>query len=833
MTPATPATEVAAVLATKAPGERVVHLSGFAGDVTSYDTVKVKTAEPAAAPVASVETKSAPAEVPATAPAASTEPLPVGTATVHARVKESMIELRDTGAKVDAFTVEAPSTLPSGPAGEAVLSKAVDSAVKEVFPDAKAPDRTTSSGGEGGIASEGQGSGVQGSGGQGSGGQGSGSSGSTAPAAAPQDPMVTEINTLTKRTRDDAHAALSAIGQRRLPGWHGTLQYRGIDWDRIFTLALDNPAMRGTLFGFVQSAGSIAGSDPSRYRRPATLAEIPADMMDPLAASAGPNREVRALAMSDCTQADFLRNKGLTLAIAARYGNNPDHLAKIIEILTAVADWGQFQRPGWSLADPTRTMPEGGDGVNMATAWGINGVVDILHVLGDRVPADLRKRLMLSLRREVAAIVDSWAYQRPWYVKSGSANSNQWIDPSAALMKACMFIGDSDLMPAYILGAENLARSLSLSGQDGAFLEGVSYAQMSLGPVFDTLIAARMTGDARFGELTFTDRSWNWFMHMIMPGGMLVNCSDSRMSSLPFWAMRAPLESMELAAVASRDPAALPAIRSMFPESSQTVSGLRFAAAMADASGGGAPLQPIQPWASFPSQHLVTWREAMRSPSETLPELAVWVKGGSPNELSHGHRDQGQVSVQFGGRMILMDCGTPDYSDADLITKYSEAAGHGIMQVGQIRPHQQAVNAPAEVVALGPAGGQVRVDSSAAYAAGTQCMRDVTWSSQGRVTLADPVVLPALVPAGTEIYRLHTGSAQSLSISGSGMSWTVSWPGTQMSLQANRPIVVEQVQWPDAVRAPFMHQAIIIRSADATDRLNLTTTIDIDRSVTQ
>ena len=519
MTPATPATEVAAVLATKAPGERVVHLSGFAGDVTSYDTVKAKPAEPAAAPVASIETKSAPAEAPVTAPAPATEPLPVGTATVHARVKESMIELRDTGAKVDAFTVESPSTLPAGPAGEAVLAKAVDSAVKEVFPDAKAPERTNSSGGEGGIASEGQGSGSSGS--------------ATAPASAPQDPMVTEINTLTKRTRDDAHAALSAIGQRRLPGWHGTLQYRGVDWDRIFTLAMDNPAMRGTLFGFVQSAGSIAGSDPSRYRRPATLAEIPADMMDPLAASAGPNREVRALAMSDCTQADFLRNKGLTLAIAARYGNNPDHLAKIIEILTAVADWGQFQRPGWSLADPTRTMPEGGDGVNMATAWGINGVVDILHVLGDRVPADLRKRLMLSLRREIAAIVDSWAYQRPWYVKSGSANSNQWIDPSAALMKACMFVGDPELMPAYILGAENLARSLSLSGQDGAFLEGVSYAQMSLGPVFDTLIAARMTGDARFGELTFTDRSWNWFMHMIMPGGMLVNCSDSRMSSLP------------------------------------------------------------------------------------------------------------------------------------------------------------------------------------------------------------------------------------------------------------------------------------------------------------
>ena len=814
MTPATAPKEVAAQLATKAPGERVVHLSGFAGDVTAYDSVKSKPADPQVAGITPVQTASDLATtVVKTAPEGQ-ELLPVGAATVHARVKESMTELRDAGAKVDAVTVEVPATLLPGPVTDALLAQSVDAAVKEVYPTARVPERAVSVN-EGGIASS-----------ESTPGMAEGS------ALAAQDPVVTEKSRLTKQAIDDARATLAARGQRRLPEWDGTLQYRGIDWERIFTLARDNPEIRGVLFGMMQYADQIVNTDPSRYRRPNTLGEIAPDMVDPVSLNAGRNREARALAMVDCFQADFVRSKGLTLAIAARYGNNPAHLAKILDILSAVADWGPFQRQGWSLGDPTYTLPEGGDGVNMATGWGVNGVVDILHVLGDRVPADLRERLMLSLRREVAAIADSWANRRPWFVKSDSANCNQWIDPSAALMKACMFIGDPALIDPYTLGAENIAWSLSLSGEDGAFLEGVAYAQMSLAQVFDTIIAARAAGDPRFTNLPFADRSWKWFAHMLMPGGMLVNCYDSRMPSLPNWAMRSPLDSMALAAVISRDPVALRTVRSLFPDPSHSMSGLRFLAALAEANGAP-PSEPIQPWASFPSQQLVTWREAMRGPSDPLPEMAVWVKGSSLNERSHGHRDQGQVTVQFGSRMILMECGTPDYSSPDYADKYAGAAGHGIMQVGEIRPHQEAVNAPAEVVALGPTGGQVRVNSSAAYAAGTQCTRDVTWTAQGRVTLTDSVVLPSLVPAGTEIYRLHTGSSEPLSISGSGMIWTVSWNGTQMSLQANRPIVVEQVQWPDAVRAPFMHQALIIRAADATDRLNVTTTIDIDRSVTQ
>ncbi|MBU3729655.1 MAG: hypothetical protein FGM37_10485, partial [Phycisphaerales bacterium] len=364
MTPATPPTEVAAVLATKAPGDRVVHLAGFAGDVAAYDSVKPTSPDAGSAKPAlaqpSVMTDTAPAvKAPEAAPV-----LPIGTATVSARVKESMAGLRDVGAKVDAFTVEVPTVLAAGPAADAVLAKAVDAAVREIYPDAKSPERSVGDA-EGGIASDGQ-----------------SSSSGAAQAPVQQDPVAAGIADLTKKTVANAHMALAALDRQRLPQSAITLQYRGIDWNRVFELARDNPAIRGTLFAFVSAADQVVAADASRYRRPATLTAIPTDMLDPIAATAGPNREVRALAMADCTQADFVRSKGLTLAIAARYGNDPQHLAKILEILGEVAKWEQFQRPGWSLGDPARRMPDGGDGVNMATAWGVNGVVDIMHVLG-------------------------------------------------------------------------------------------------------------------------------------------------------------------------------------------------------------------------------------------------------------------------------------------------------------------------------------------------------------------------------------------------------------------------------------------------------------------
>ena len=580
-------------------------------------------------------------------------------------------------------------------------------------------------------------------------------------------------------------------------------------------MSRSDPGMRRVLFTFVRDADSVLRAPASAYRRARTFEEIPTEQVDQLALRSGVNRDARALSMSDATQADFVRSKGLGLAIAARYGGSPEALARSLDILAAVAEWQPFQRPGWSLGDPDRRMPPGGDGVNMATAWGINGVIDMMDALGDRVPADLRSRLRTRLRGEVEAIVDSWRNRRPWYVQSDAVMSNQWIDPSAALVRACLFLEDDSLAPAYQLGVENIWRSLQASAGDGAFLEGVTYAQMSLGPLFEAVSAMRGNGDLRCASHPFIRSSWKWLLHMLMPGGALVNCSDSHMSNLPAWAMTVPLDSMVMATLASGDPDAVAAMRKVFPEPAPSLAGLRLAAA--SMAPGTASLAP---YAWFPSQQLVTWREAFRPPTDTRPEFALWVKGSSPGCRSHGHRDPGQLSVYYGGHAVLMDCGTPDYSDAALETQYAPVAGHGTMQVGGVQPRTEAVDAPLTVRRLDANGGSVDIDLTRGYRGVQQCTRSVTWS-KGVVTIDDAVRFPASVPAGTEVYRFHVGSPGELRIRGGGTSWTLEWQGAAMKLVASVPIEVDQVAWPDRVQQPFTHPAVRLKLPSGGDALQV------------
>ena len=642
-------------------------------------------------------------------------------------------------------------------------------------------------------------------------------------------PVIPE---LTRLTIEAANQALAQIPGPRVAMYTGALKFVPTDWNALLQRAGNSQSTRSMLEQFKEMANQPAFQNVSNYKRPTTLGEIPVEMRDGrLPDVALAKRETFALAMVDCTQTSWLSSKGVLLALTAKYTQNPEQLSRAVNMLEEVNKYVPLQRPGTTIWEPNVVMPEGGDGVWLATAWGISAIVDISTILGDSVPVELRDRLRLQLREEVKRICQDWRDRRPWFVKSRYVVSNQWIEPSIGLIKACLFLEDPLLLPAYNLGVENLLASLQSHGQNGEFLEGFSYAQMSLLPIHEIIGKMRLAGDSRCISVPFVKNNWKWFAQMHQPGKMLVNCGDSGLSELPDYCFTVPFSSFSAAAMASGDPDAQSMIRFLYPspQSIGALEALKYADYLLENGGAGQVRLPT--FAYFPSQQLVTWRTEFQPIASVQTALSIWAKGGTPQE-NHIRREQGHLSIYNGDRIVLMNCGTPYYSDQDYFNGYASVAGSNIMQVDQLTPSGVAVSAPLAVNRLDANGGDVSIDSSAAYL-GATCTRNISWDQTGLVKIVDQATLSSPVPSGTEFYRFHTGSAQPLNITGAGKLWAVSWRGTTMKITSDQPITVQQIVRPDKVTAPFQHQTILISVPQQTSSLSLTSELIIDRNITQ
>ena len=627
-----------------------------------------------------------------------------------------------------------------------------------------------------------------------------------------------------------ANTTLSSLSSRILPNYTGNLVSIPMDWEQIFTLAQSTPALRQLLFGIVQEAQAALASGPEFYRRPSTLAQIPEAMVDPISRSVGSNQELRALAISDVAQADFVRSKGVALALAWRYTKQQQYLDKLIEILREVDLYRPLQRQGWSLTDPSWTLPAEGDGPNMATSWGIIGIADILELLGDNIPHDLQLALRDLIYSEIQTVTRAWAMKIPWYAKgTGALSSNQWIDPNIAVIRGCLLLGDPNILPAYNMASENLARSLSFFGEDGAFLEGVTYAQMSLPNALGAIQRMNATGDQRFDSLPFISNSWKWWVHMLLPGGRFVNCYDSRMARQPTWSPRTPLSAMVAAMNAAGSDEAVSTIRYLFPNGNATVDGIRYWATINSSS---LPPQVMLPtYAYFPSQQVLVWRSAFERPSDAATAWALWARGGSIRD-SHSQRDQGQVSVYCGNRVVLMDCGTPDYSNPLMNSQYANAAGHSVMQVGELTPRNKSVDAPISISRLDAEGGAITIDTTQAYTGVLSNKRLLSWSRDGKVSIVDTANFAQPVPTGTELFRFHVGSSTAVNVQEVDGHWVATWDGVKMTFQSDTSISIEQIDWPDQVLPTQSHRALLVRSQQVVQTVRLETTLDINLDVT-
>jgi hypothetical protein len=651
----------------------------------------------------------------------------------------------------------------------------------------------------------------------------------TSPPTTPAKQLVSRTPAATnKAIQEHARLALQRTEPISAPAIRaGPLAYRPNEWIQIFESSRTTPSIRQALFALEACAQRVMKDRHTLYTRPLRLADIEISQLDLRYRKAGTNGEQFALAMADCAQADYLRSSGVELAVVAAYTESQEYLGKCEAILRAACNRAPLQRPGWTLYSPVSAMPASGDGVWLATAWGIEGIVEMLSVLGERVPLELRSELRELLRREISRIVEDWARQTPWYVRSRTFQSNQWIEVSAGLVKGCLFLGDPELMDAYELGVRNLGSTLRRLGNDGGFLEGVTYASMTTGSLLSVLSDLRATGDDRLRSFAWQDNAWRWWMHMVMPGRQFVNCYDSRMSQIPAWAISNPLASAVQAAMASSDRGALPNIRALYPgRVDPSVPAVRYQWALASAAS---PTLSLDPSCHFESQQILCWRTGWQAPSAEQTEMALWIRGGSASD-SHSHRDQGQVSVYNGDRILIMECGTPDYGSDDYESSYARASGHSTFQIGALEPRSRAVDIPITVAKLDRSSGDVSMNLQPAFPGAVQCSRQVRWFDAGLVRFSDRIVLPKPIVPGTPLIRFHTGSVSPLSCVPIDGGTKVSWKDASLVIRSGGATVVTEKEWPDAVRPPFVHRVIEIRAGVAASNFEVESELQFARS---
>ena len=656
---------------------------------------------------------------------------------------------------------------------------------------------------------------------------GVGATGTSDPAATAA-PSMTEV---TRLTIEAAEAAFQAIPGTRLARWTGELRFASTDWNALVQRAGSDQQLSRILGQLQSQAGSPQYADVTRFRRPISLAEIPPDLMQSGAETVLPERkEMFCLAYVDCSQTSWLSRNGVLVALIAKKTNDPVLVALALRMLEEVNKYVPLQRPGTTIWDPNVPITPGGEGVWLATAWGISAIVDMTTILGDLVPTELRERMRSQVREEVMRICVDWRDKRPWFVKNRSVVSNQWIEPNVGLIKATLWLKDPLLLPAYNLGVENLAASLNAHGASGEFLEGVNYAQMTLHSTHSILGSMRQLGDTRCLNSPFAKNNWRWFTHMHMPGAMIVNCNDTRASELPGWCMSVPYSSFAEAAMASGEDDAVAMMRFLYPTPTPigALDALLYADFLAASSTPAQARLPV--FASFPAQQLVVWRSEFQPIAAPQTALAVWMKGGALSE-NHIRREQGHVSVYSGNRLVLTNCGTIDYTDPTYFSGYASTGGSNVMQVAEITPSSKPINAPLFVNNLGPTGGDVDIDTSAAYV-GATCHRNVSWNIDGRVRIGDEMTLTNPATQGMELYRFHTGNVEPLTITGSGTRWTVTWTGASINFESDKPVTVEQGSQLDRLSEPFHHQMIVIKAVGSTGSLSLVTDLVVDRSVT-
>ena len=544
-----------------------------------------------------------------------------------------------------------------------------------------------------------------------------------------------------------------------------------------------------------------------------------------------PMRTIFALAMSDHGAHQLLATELPRLAAAARLSGDARLIARVRDQLHEMAAWAPLQRPGW-CAFGDRLPPDGKDGNWLATGTGVRAIADTLEIMGrDNLPPETVARLDQLLAAEIVSIVDDWAVKRPWFIHDHKPLCNQWVLPTEGLIRACLVLSRERHKSAYELGVANLFAHLDAHGPEGAFEEGIHYAEFTVNSLLSTARAMALDGDRRAIGHPFLQRFPAWAAHHFQPGGFFINAFDA------FSAARGNRtllkEVLAMSAVALDSHEALWALDHLAGGPDDSLAGLLSRALPRPETSRAS----MKPYASYTRATRVNWRSDWSDQATGL-----WVRGGGPFE-SHDHRDRGHVNFILAGNPVFIEAGTPAYHNPRFGTDYCSCRGHNVLTIGvvpreafplQPRPpglQKFGGSAPISVKRLDARGGNITVDGTAAYDGLERWHRQVAWNA-GHLTVEDSVGLEGDKPQ-VIVFRWHLGTTRTPRIQAAGSGAIITWPGVMVEITADTPLCVTCERMPDHTlqyrtwddkRPDHQHACLVVKTASPVKSCRIKTT---------
>ena len=567
---------------------------------------------------------------------------------------------------------------------------------------------------------------------------------------------------------------------------------------------------------------------------------------------------------------------------------------KCTDVLTELSKYDKgLQRANWNVQPEVQhlitepildgitgtglTNIVGGAGGYLGSPWTLHSIVTMLDILGNDpiVTPTIRQKLKTLIRREILLIIKNWKNYLSWYVVGNQTNTNQSIEPICGLIQGCLYLEEQNLLPAYEVGTTILNDAFNTGfGASGGFAEGYAYAYSTTPLVHKTLRLIQDTGDTSLNasSANWVENNWKWMIDHIMPGNLIANYSDNGNPKLESPLTNSPHLAISTAVVAASvvdgDVANFQPLKNLnviypdaIPAEMEQLEwyGLSKLPGSTTASG----LTALPNFVHYKDSALVIWRSKrdvikhVANDTAGVTSFGIWIKGATPLD-GHIHRDAGQISVNMGKKIILMDSGS-NYDHPNQL-ELQGVSGHSILQIDTI-PDEYPVYAgwtgcPITVNQLGATSGNVNINilgaymgpgvtnanltgaKIAQYQAGriSDISRGITWQfnvgTNLHISIKDGVTFTTSV--GGEHYRWHTGSTAT--IGGSGFTftenstvWTANWAGVTMTITPSRAITVTGITGPDYTQVSqtlSYHNILKIAPVDPGSTFSVTTVIN-------